>query len=172
MRTSSAILKNWSGSTDEKCKSAYVIARIVSRAFFALGACSNNLVEFFAFLFVRLIRLLNFIFSYRETCLLFESKLLSTLKPHVSSQLKSGWKRSSRDNLVTIDNVYYCLINKISMRCRGGRTVQAAACRAAICGFNSHPRLPGIHPHSFFHGMNPPCFTPWMEPYLRFLNSL
>jgi hypothetical protein len=38
-------------------------------------------------------------------------------------------------------NVYNGLINKFSVRCRGGRTVQAAACRAAICGFNSHPRL-------------------------------
>ena len=40
------------------------------------------------------------------------------------------------------DNVYNGITNKISMRCRGGRTVQAAACRAALCGFNSHPRLP------------------------------
>ena len=28
--------------------------------------------------------------------------------------------------------------------CRGGRTVQAAACRAAVYGFNSHPRLSGL----------------------------
>ena len=47
------------------------------------------------------------------------------------------------------DNVYNGIINKISMRCRGGRTVQAAACRAAIYGFNSHPRLPNMHPHIF-----------------------
>jgi hypothetical protein len=56
--------------------------------------------------------------------------------------IENGKRGDLRERSLLLNcNVYNGLINKISMRCRGGRTVQAAACRAAICGFNSHPRL-------------------------------
>ena len=42
-------------------------------------------------------------------------------------------------------NIYLSQFQRY-LNCRGGRTVQAAACRAAIYGFNSHPRLFSINP--------------------------
>ncbi len=36
---------------------------------------------------------------------------------------------------------YFYYGHGLDLCCWGGRTVQAAACRAALCGFNSHPQL-------------------------------
>jgi hypothetical protein len=48
------------------------------------------------------------------------------------------------------DNTFIILFPCVGWTCRGGRIVQAAACRAAIYGFNSHPRLQ----RQFFAGFN------------------